>query len=405
MKLASLPAEFEAALPILQTLEAAGYEAYFVGGSVRDTLLNKPIHDVDIATSAFPAEVKALFKKTVDTGIEHGTVMILDHGQGYETTTFRTESDYTDYRRPDEVTFVRSLEEDLKRRDFTVNALALKPDGTVVDLFDGLQDLEHHILRAVGKPEERFHEDALRMMRAARFAAQLGFEIEPETQAAIKDNAQLLAHISVERVNVEFTKLMQGPAANYGLLELLRGRLNLYMYGLEAADIDLLGYADLLKQAQPANDQQAWVLLAFELGLTPDDTASFLRQWKHSREMINTASRSITLLNALRLDDVSNWQLYSVGSDIQTALAVADLSELVVDTDRLAQRYDALPIHSKKELAVTGADLMQTLQMQPGPQIGQLLSQVEHEVVENQIANDKTALLYRIVELTNKEKK
>ena len=153
MKINKMPSEFIDALPILETIEKAGYEAYFVGGSVRDTMLSKPIHDVDIATSAYPEEIKKIFKRTVDTGIEHGTVMILDHGTGYETTTFRTESTYTDFRRPDEVKFVRSLDEDLKRRDFTVNALALTKDGEVIDLFGGVQDMSAQILRAVGKPE------------------------------------------------------------------------------------------------------------------------------------------------------------------------------------------------------------------------------------------------------------
>lgn len=405
MKIATLPEEFQAALPILETIEAAGYEAYFVGGSVRDTLLNKPIHDVDIATSAFPAEVKALFEKTVDTGIEHGTVMILDHGQGYETTTFRTESDYTDFRRPDEVTFVRSLKEDLKRRDFTVNALALTHTGEVIDLFDGISDLENHVLRAVGKAEERFHEDALRMMRAVRFAAQLDFKIENNTQQAIQDNAALLANISIERTNVEFTKLMQGRAATYGLLELLKNRLNLYMPGLENADIDLIGMAELLKVAQPTDDTQAWGLLVFELGLTPEDAGSFLRKWKHSNELIKTIQTSIALLNVLRLGEASDWELYMTGSALPTAIAVANLSELQLDTDEIAARYDQLSIHARHELAVTGSDLMTNLDVKPGPILGKILNQLEHEVVENKVANLKPALLYRAVEMMEKEKK
>lgn len=405
MKIATLPEEFQAALPILETIEAAGYEAYFVGGSVRDTLLNKPIHDVDIATSAFPAEVKALFEKTVDTGIEHGTVMILDHGQGYETTTFRTESDYTDFRRPDEVTFVRSLKEDLKRRDFTVNALALTHRGEVIDLFDGISDLENHVLRAVGKAEERFHEDALRMMRAVRFAAQLDFKIENNTQQAIQDNAALLANISIERTNVEFTKLMQGRAATYGMLELLKNRLNLYMPGLENADIDLIGMAELLKVAQPTDDTQAWGLLVFELGLTPEDAGSFLRKWKHSNELIKTIQTSTALLNVLRLGEASDWELYMTGSALPTAIAVANLSELQLDTDELAARYDQLPIHARHELALTGSDLMTNLDVKPGPILGKILNQLEHEVVENKVANLKPALLYRAVEMMEKEKK
>lgn len=175
MKLTKLPKEFAEAAPLLKKIEAAGYEAYFVGGSVRDTILGQPIHDVDIATSAFPAEIKALFPRTIDIGIEHGTVLVLWEQAQYEITTFRTEAAYQDYRRPDKVDFVRSLKEDLKRRDFTINALALQEDGVIIDLFDGLADIDNQILRAVGHPQERFHEDALRMMRGLRFVSQLGF--------------------------------------------------------------------------------------------------------------------------------------------------------------------------------------------------------------------------------------
>ena len=229
MILTQLPAAFQEAKPIIETIEAAGFEAYFVGGCVRDTILGKPLHDVDIATSAFPAEVKQLFKRTVDTGIEHGTVMILDHGNGYETTTFRTESGYQDFRRPDQVTFVRSLKEDLKRRDFTINALAMTAKGEVIDLFDGLADLKRGVLRAVGVAEERFHEDALRMMRAVRFASQLDFAIEPQTQQAITDNAALLTKIAVERTRVEWEKLLMGQHPDAGLKSLLTTGLYQYM--------------------------------------------------------------------------------------------------------------------------------------------------------------------------------
>ena len=149
MRLEAFPLEFQGAMPILRKLQEAGYEAYYVGGSVRDILLNKPIHDVDIATSAFPAVVKELFHRTIDVGIDHGTVMVITKEATYEVTTFRTESTYQDYRRPDHVEFVRSLKEDLKRRDFTINALAVGIDGTVIDLFDGLEDLRNKVLRAV----------------------------------------------------------------------------------------------------------------------------------------------------------------------------------------------------------------------------------------------------------------
>ena len=157
MKINKLPDVFQQAMPVLKKLEDAGFEAYFVGGSVRDILLHRHIHDVDIASSAYPEEVKNLFEKSIDTGIQHGTVTVLFDGNSYEITTFRTESGYQDYRRPDHVTFVQNLDEDLKRRDFTINALAMDTQGNIIDLFNGLDDLDKKIIRAVGDPEKRFH--------------------------------------------------------------------------------------------------------------------------------------------------------------------------------------------------------------------------------------------------------
>lgn len=400
-----MPSEFIDALPILETIEKAGYEAYFVGGSVRDTMLSKPIHDVDIATSAYPEEIKKIFKRTVDTGIEHGTVMILDHGTGYETTTFRTESTYTDFRRPDEVKFVRSLDEDLKRRDFTVNALALTKDGEVIDLFGGVQDMSAQVLRAVGKPEERFHEDALRMMRAVRFAAQLDFKIDDVTQKAIAENAPLLANIAVERTNVEFTKLMQGTSASYGLIEMIKSGLVNFMPGLANTDQDLAAYAELLQNAQPTDDNQAWSLLSFELGLSPKDTGEFLKLWKQPNDMIQTAKSVITLMNKLRLGDVSDWDLYQTQDAITTALATIRLSEVTANVEDLSVRYQALPIKHKKELAINGGELLKSLHLTPGPLFGKILADLEHLVVIGEQVNDKEALLQAAADIVEKEKK
>ena len=399
-----MPSEFIDALPILETIEKAGYEAYFVGGSVRDTMLSKPIHDVDIATSAYPEEIKKIFKRTVDTGIEHGTVMILDHGTGYETTTFRTESTYTDFRRPDEVKFVRSLDEDLKRRDFTVNALALTKDGEVIDLFGGVQDMSAQVLRAVGKPEERFHEDALRMMRAVRFAAQLDFKIDDATQKAIAENAPLLANIAVERTNVEFTKLMQGTSASYGLIEMIKSGLVNFMPGLANTDQDLAAYAELLQNAQPTDDNQTWSLLSFELGLSPKDTGEFLKLWKQPNDMIQTAKSVITLMNKLRLGDVSDWDLYQTQDAITTALATIRLSEVTANVEDLSVRYQALPIKHKKELAINGGELMKSLHLTPGPLFGKILADLEHLVVIGEQVNDKAALLQAAADIVEKEK-
>lgn len=193
---------------IIDILEKAGFEAYVVGGCVRDSLLGKEPMDWDITTSAKPEEVKGLFPHTIDTGIAHGTVTILLQKEGFEVTTYRIDGKYEDGRHPTEVTFTPSLREDLRRRDFTINAMAYNHRAGLVDLFHGLEDLEKGIIRCVGEPMERFSEDALRMMRGVRFAAQLGYEIDDETFKAMKKLAPSLRKISAERIQTELVKLM-----------------------------------------------------------------------------------------------------------------------------------------------------------------------------------------------------
>ena len=193
---------------IIETLEANGYEAFAVGGCVRDTLLLRVPGDWDVTTSAKPEEVKTLFSHTIDTGIQHGTVTVMMHHVGYEVTTYRIDGEYEDARHPKEVTFTANLVEDLKRRDFTINAMAYNDRVGLVDEFDGITDLENKIIRCVGNPRERFSEDALRMLRAVRFAAQLGFKIEEETKQAIRELAPTLAKVSKERIAVELVKIL-----------------------------------------------------------------------------------------------------------------------------------------------------------------------------------------------------
>ncbi len=185
-------------LLIMNTLAEAGYEAYAVGGCVRDSLLQREPKDWDITTDALPEAVKALFRRTVDTGIEHGTVTVMRGKTGYEVTTYRLDGAYSDGRHPDSVTFTPELREDLRRRDFTINAMACAADGTLVDLFGGQEDLEKRVVRCVGDPDERFTEDALRILRAVRFSAQLDFAIEPETWEALRRHAPNLVHVSRE---------------------------------------------------------------------------------------------------------------------------------------------------------------------------------------------------------------
>ena len=196
---------------IIQNLQLHGYEAYAVGGCVRDSILARRPEDWDITTSARPDEIKKLFNRTVDTGIEHGTVTVLIGKDGYEVTTYRIDGAYEDSRHPKEVRFTRSLKEDLRRRDFTINAMAYNDEVRLVDIFGGMQDLNHHLIRCVGDPKERFSEDALRILRAVRFSSQLNFPIESKTAEAVKELAPTLKNISAERIQAELVKLLVSP--------------------------------------------------------------------------------------------------------------------------------------------------------------------------------------------------
>lgn len=200
---------------IIEKLEAAGYEAYAVGGCVRDSLLGRKPNDWDVTTSAKPQQIKAVFRHTIDTGIQHGTVTVMLDREGFEVTTYRIDGEYEDSRHPKEVIFTANLIEDLKRRDFTINAFAYNDHSGIVDAFDGMKDLERGVIRCVGEAAERFGEDALRMLRAVRFSAQLGFSIAQETRAAIRELAPSLSHISAERIQAELVKLLLSAHPDY----------------------------------------------------------------------------------------------------------------------------------------------------------------------------------------------
>ena len=218
------------ALEIINKIEDAGYEAYVVGGSLRDSLLDMQPKDIDIATSALPEEIKRIFEdyKTIDTGIEFGTVTLIYKRSPIEITTFRSETAYTDSRRPDKVQFETSINEDLKRRDFTINAMAYSEKTNLIDLFSGKEDLKTKLIRCVGNPDERFTEDALRMLRAVRFACVLNFDIEEETAQAICKNANRINYVSKERIQAELSKILLSEFPSRGIKLLLD--LNLLEY-------------------------------------------------------------------------------------------------------------------------------------------------------------------------------
>ncbi|MDG6111001.1 CCA tRNA nucleotidyltransferase [Lactococcus formosensis] len=397
MKLENLPSEFVKALPVLEKIQAHGFEAYFVGGSVRDALLQRSIHDVDIATSAYPAETKAIFPHTIDVGIDHGTVLVLagqSEAEHYEITTFRTESTYTDYRRPDSVDFVRELSEDLKRRDFTINAFAMDTEGEIIDLFDGLSDLAGSRLRAVGIATERFNEDALRIMRAMRFAATLNFNVEEETFKAMQARAHLLSKISIERIFIELDKLLLAKDWKKGLEILLESEAYTFLPDLQEKAIHAL-IQTLNSGFTFANSAQAWAALLVHSDQI--NVKTFLKKWKVSNDFIKYVH---DLTEAYKLESWSLESIYRYG--LEKALLVDQLKIAAgqdVDCEQ-AYIYDAkLQIHSKSELAVTGNDIIQTFNIKPGPILGKLLHQIEEQVVNNQLKNDRNKILIYIKEI------
>ena len=253
---------------IIEKLEGAGFEAFAVGGCVRDSILGREPGDWDITTSARPESIKSLFRRTVDTGIEHGTVTVLMGSRSYEVTTYRIDGEYADLRHPKEVLFTASLEEDLKRRDFTINAMAYNESTGLVDLFDGMGDLDRHLVRCVGDPNERFNEDALRILRAVRFAAQLDFGIEEGTRNAIRGHAVNLAAVSKERILVELTKLI--CSAHIEKTEDLR-KLGLDPYLAEHFGmISMDNLMELKAQASTDEAKKAWGFAA--------ETSAWIRQ-------------------------------------------------------------------------------------------------------------------------------
>lgn len=390
IRIDNLPEIFVKAMPVLRTLEDAGFEAYFVGGSVRDVLLHRHVHDVDITTSAYPEEVKELFDKSIDTGIKHGTVTVLYGGESYEITTFRTESGYQDFRRPDHVTFVQNLDEDLKRRDFTINALAMDMHGDIVDLFNGIEDLKNHIIRAVGNPEKRFHEDALRMMRAVRFMSQLEFKLEEKTEQAIKDNHELLKKISVERIREEFVKMGLGPFSRQAFQIFLDTQLS--------EDVpDFAGKKDLLQvypqlKFSPTMETSLWAVIIILLKVPNENIDKFMRDWKNSNAMTEKVEQIIKMFDLIADHVPTDYELFEAGEDIIiNTIDVADILGQPVSSEALVDRYLALPIKTPSELAVDGRFLIKR-GMRPGAQLGRTLNQIRKKVVACEIENSEEAI-------------
>ncbi|MEH7388390.1 CCA tRNA nucleotidyltransferase [Bacillus sp. JJ1521] len=377
---------FVKAKAILKILHRNGYQAFFVGGSVRDYLLQRPIGDIDIASSARPDQIIEIFPKTIDVGAVHGTVIVLHKGEQYEVTTFRTEEGYDDYRRPSHVEFVTSLHEDLKRRDFTMNAIAMTIDGDIIDPFDGKKAIEAKWIQTVGDPNERFFEDALRMMRAVRFSSQLSFLLCKETETAIKDNASLLTKISVERITIEIEKLLAGPNCQAAITLLVKTNLFQYLPGLADESRNLEQFS-LYKWNQLQERAEYWTLVCYLLN--KDDKKAFLRQWKLPNKIIEQALQNVTCLEKVLQTGWEKRLLYDCGAEcikqIERILGVLGVQQEVSPY----LEFCKLPIKQRSDLPITGEDLLLWYNQKPGKWIAELYETIENGILENIVENNK----------------
>lgn len=412
------PAMAAGAAHVIGALAAAGHEAYWVGGCVRDELLRRPVHDMDITTSALPEEVMALFPRCVPTGLMHGTVTVLENGHGYEVTTYRTESGYADHRRPEHVEFVREVKEDLKRRDFTINAMAMDLSGRLIDPFGGAEDAREGLIRCVGDPRERFGEDALRMMRCIRFASVLDFRIDDATWRELVRARDTLAYIAIERVRAELERIVDGPHPLTGLALLRASGL----HRRAKAPIPWTGEAEetaasLLQGIGELDSARClrWALLFHALG-TPADTAErVMRAWTFPaaackaaagvlrlREAATGAQRLAAAADGDAADEAARRQWIAAALRHGTPAAegwLAVLDALPLEEGerrfaRLARSWTAeLAVRGLHELAAGGGDLVRALDRRPGPWLGKLLEQLLFQAAAGDIANDIQSLL------------
>lgn len=406
---------------IIDILNKAGFEAYAVGGCVRDTLLGVVPLDWDITTSAKPEQVKSLFRRTIDTGIQHGTVTVMFGKEGYEVTTYRIDGEYEDGRHPKEVTFTNNLVEDLKRRDFTINAMAY--DGTeIVDEFDGLKDLENGIIRAVGNAEERFTEDALRILRALRFAAKLNYEIEESTIKAIIKLRENLRQISAERIRVELTKLLMSDhpekledVYKYGVTAIVLPQFDAYSEEERLDVIESLKKAVSTETGIQDNKSEEYLRFAILLKSAGAENArKVLRDLKFDNETVRCVATLVE--NADQMPELTDadirrsivrvgtdlvpilirlWQIMACGCRNNIEGGDVDKYEQLV-TDIL-NRGDCI---SMKNLAVCGRDLIDELKMKPGKELGEVLNVLFEKVLDEPKLNNREQLLRIAAETT-----
>ena len=376
MNLENFNYKFKDAINILKTFNKNGFEAYFVGGCVRDFLLGKDFSDIDITTNALPEQVKNIFRKSIDTGIQHGTVTILVNGESYEVTTFRKEDEYVNHRAPDKVEFVSDLKEDLDRRDFTINAMALDYKGKLFDFHNGEADLKNNIIKTVNDPNERFFEDALRMLRAFRFSSKLGFVIDSNTIMAIKNNAKLITYVSIERIVNEFRKLLEGKG-NIDSLQLM-------------IDSTLNSYIPFIKDIKVIEDFSKYTFCQSLYILSIINNISFdeLKKLKLSNKEVKLVKEYDKIRNDFKNNIPLELILYKY--DIEDVRFICnyfkfrDISE--IDKVKLA-------ITSLNDIDITSEEIIAFINRKPGPWIRELITLLEYEILVNGLVNNRNNIL------------
>ena len=378
-----VPKQWQAAKEVINLIEQAGFEAFIVGGAVRDYYLNKENNDIDIATSALPAEIKSIFSRTVDVGIDHGTILVLDCGEPIEVTTYRTETTYSDHRRPDTVQFVRNLKEDLKRRDFTMNAMALNKSDEYIDFYNGRAHIDKKLICAVGEPVERFDEDALRMLRAIRFAAQLNFSIEAKTFQAIQQKAATITFIAMERIQQELSKVFTADFAHVGMNYLEKSTLSAYLPG-DFTHENWLNF-------HSKNPQVGWAYFCLVNGQDTSLLSTYRCSNKDKQFAKNVLAAYESLRNGIpRPIDLLRFEVPILHAAYQFTQWQNHV--LAFSYEALIEQKNALPIQHVQDLAISGQDLMDWSQKKRGAWIKEALDAAVHAVLNNEVYNDKQQL-------------
>ncbi|OPA81473.1 CCA tRNA nucleotidyltransferase [Paenibacillus selenitireducens] len=424
---------------VLTRLHDAGFQAYLVGGCVRDALLSKPIHDVDIATSALPAEVTSIFERTIPTGMQHGTVTVMVDQYPFEVTTFRQESGYEHFRRPKEVSFIHDLEGDLLRRDFTFNAMAMDIDGHLIDPYDGQNDLDKGIVRCVGDADARFQEDALRMIRCVRFAACYDFQVDPSTWAALRIHRTKLQYIAMERVRAEMDKMIDLSlySAIRGMSLMQESRLleftkvmihdqwNLEdhtLYQVVEQEQDRLEHWD--KHADVA---VRWGLLFYRSHTNPEQAQSIMQKLtfpnRKNTEIVELLQlhaylHSIVIGNkeedvkpswvrgvlTFGKDAALRWLHMMEGDELFQSPHQQQASPIFTQLRKHGERWlSELHVLKISDLDIKGHDILKHQKKKAGPWLGELLQHLLYQVAMGQVDNDRHELLEEASQVINNE--